>query len=91
MIDSVEAVAVDSGMILMVDPCYLFTSAEWGKICKRAHDSDEKIDIEDCILEALKLKKKGDDRTFAVCRHTEHGDGRYKVERTDSGLVIRGA
>lgn len=86
MIGLEKAVAVDSGLILMVDPCYLFTDAEWKKICRR-----EDVSIQDAILEALKLKKKGEERTNAIVCSTERGDGRYAVERTDEGIVIRGA
>jgi len=88
---SEKAVAVDTGLILMVDPCYLFTDSEWRAICKKAHDVEPERPIEEVILEALKLKKKCEARTNAICMSTEHGDGRYEVERTDAGIVIRGA
>ena len=91
MNEPTEGVCGDSGLILMVDPCYIFTQKEWSKICHRAHGGAKEVPIETCILEALKLKKKGEERTSAVVRTTAHGDGKYDVQRTSDGLVICGA
>lgn len=91
MIDPTEAVAVDSGLILMVDPCYLFTDAQWKRICHKAHGGKVEVPIEDVILDTLKLRRKDTGRTSAVVKSTRHGDGRFEVERRDDGLVIRGA
>lgn len=76
-------VAVDTGMILCIDPCLLFNRREWVKICGQE-------DIAAAVVEGLrkKLKLKA---LNAACFNTQHGDGIFPVRRTEEGVMIQGA
>ncbi len=90
-----EEVGVDTGMLVIVDPCLLFTDKQWKEICARGHAEGGDIHVE--VVKALAKRAKVSPERAAVCMSTEHGDGSFKVKRvaanigTDSGLLIEGA
>ncbi len=91
-----DEVGVDSGMLVIIDPCLLFTDKQWSGICARGHAKGGDIHLE--IVRALgKRAKLADPDTAGVCVSTADGDGSYKVRRvgafigSDPGLLIEGA
>ena len=86
------SVAVDSGLLLVIDPCYIFNKKEWDKIC--AEGLKDGGDIGNEILKMLmnRVKQKEmENGELALVFRTEYGDGLYKVERDGEGIKIEGA
>jgi len=88
----IGTVGVDSGLLLLVDPGYLFTDDEWSRICDKAFAYSTtpvpgKCSVPDfprAVLEGLggKVAENKMDK-LALVFSTHVGDGRYTV--TDQG------
>ncbi len=78
--------AVDTGMLLIIDPAYLFTQEEWrediGARAKRLGD-----DFPKAVLEALAEITGRPIETLAVVAGTG-GDGRFQVTQSGDKIVI---
>lgn len=78
--------AVDTGMLLIIDPAYLFTEEEWmkdiGTRAKRLGD-----DFPTAVLEALAEITGRPIETLAVVASTG-GDGRFQVTQSEERIVI---
>ncbi len=71
---------VESGMILLIDPCVLFEQKEWSEVCL-ADDTPKEIE--------KSLKKK-----FGLipgCTYTVDGDGIYSIVRQANSIRVEGA
>lgn len=85
-------VGVDSGLLLLIDPCYIFNRKEWKQICKKGHAEGGDIGQEIINMLMRRVKKHGmENGELALVFQTEYGDGCYAVSRDDSGVVIEGA
>ena len=82
-------VAVDSGQVLLVDPCYI-TKAEWdenwtpGKVNRGYGGCCEASLSENGAGEVPILGAGG----TGVCTRTEYGDGSYPVYRDGTKVII---
>lgn len=85
-------VAVDSGLLLVIDPCYIFNDKEWKTICKEGHKDGGDIgqEILDMLMKRIKKTHCENEKTALVFR-TEFGDGSYAVMRYDNGVTIEDA
>lgn len=92
MAKKIGTVGVDSGMLMLVDPCYLFTDEEWGEVCKLAESYERppveigkfvQPDFPRAVVEVLAKKTGRPIGRLALAFHTHAGDGRYTV--TDRG------
>ncbi len=76
---------VDTGMLLIIDPAYLFTQEEWRGVSDMAgRDLNAWPRV---ILEALS-DKVGDDLTRLGVVAQMDGDGGRQVTRTEDGVFI---
>jgi hypothetical protein len=90
-----ENAAVDSGSLLIIDPCYLFTTDEWRDlVIEPAFGADGHLDYEKYrrqVLIALK-KKVGLDQPVGLenlgAVIDTGGDGRFPVIQTEEGILI---
>ena len=78
--------AVDTGMLLIIDPSYLFTHAEWmGEIRNRADNLGG--DYPKAILQALADRTGQKIEKLAVIADVD-GDGRRQVVEHEEGIFI---
>lgn len=77
---------VDTGMLLIVDPAYLFGEQEWLEVVGKRADELGK-DYPRAILQILAEKTGLDMERLAVIAEMT-GDGGRQVTRTDDGVFI---
>lgn len=93
----VGTVCVDSGMLLLIDPCYLFTEEEWHQVSDLAfgypHAPVElgkmsEPDFPRAVLEVLSKKAGQKMEKLALAFITHDGDGRYTVTDHDTSFSV---
>lgn len=94
----IGTVGVDSGMLLLVDPCYLFSDEEWREVCVLAESYERppvelgkfaSPDFPRAVVEML-AKKTGEQKMdkLALVFRTHVGDGRYTVRDHDDSFSV---
>lgn len=87
MSKSIGKFAVDSGTFMLIDPCYLFTTAEWREIMKKSGPDHE--NYREAVIEAICRRSKLDPKHMqAVIVDGFGGDGVFEVRRTDMGIEV---
>lgn len=84
--------SVDSGMFMITDPCYLFNSKEWDKICNEAQTLGPVGDAEkwnEAVRRGLERKFKIREGNVCVSR-TPYGDGLFPVNQNGDLFTIHG-
>jgi hypothetical protein len=84
-----QEVGVDSGLLLIIDPCYLIDEENWkevGKLAARYGDTDAAW--RRAVLEVLgKMTGQGSIKRLGTVVPTG-GDGRFGVRRWEKGIFI---
>ncbi len=90
--ESLGTVAVETGKILMVDPCHLFTQREWQELLIPLGKTlgEGRAGLNKAVLKVLSLRT-GDPEInleeLAVIAGTG-GDGCFEVTKGDEGLKV---
>lgn len=80
-------ITVDSGQVLLADPCYLLVDSKekrdtrtWQNFAKVGiRKTGASKDYFSISVNELSGKKKGDDKSQMICTGSGHGDGVYPV------------
>ena len=90
--ESLGEVAVETGKILMVDPCHLFSQREWREVVIPMGKTmgEGRVGLNKAVLKLLSIRT-GDPEInleeLAVIAGTG-GDASFKVTKSDEGLKV---
>lgn len=76
---------VDTGILLIIDPAYLYAEEDWHHIAERMR----KVGVAEAILEDLSARTGRDLKNLAVVATRFGGDGNYEVRQSDKEISIK--